>query len=915
MATLGDIVINFRANSQQFAGGINSARGQLGHWDRSSKVTHGRLGRLGAQAGLVESRFAGMSVGGGLAAAALLAVGVAAAKALGEFRGYTAELQRSFAIQDLTTDQQARMSDAARDTAHEVLASNEEMAESFYFLASAGFDAEQQIAALPAVAKFAQAGNFGMALATDLLTDSQSALGLVVDDAVQNLENLKRVSDVLLGGNTLFNASSQQIAESVVGGVGAQARTLGMEVEELVAVLGVYADQGKKAAEGSTLLEIALRDLETKAIKNAQAFKDAEIEVHDSGGEFRLMEDIVSDLEASLSGLSDQARKTKLLELGFSDKSVKSLLLLLGTSSQIREYREALEDVAGTTDRVAAGSMTRLDAAANDTSKAWSDLKFEVGNLVEVFATPALEAFAFGLNLAADATEFFLRPLADLLRELEQMAFVGFDKFLANLELLHDSLAELFNLDTEIFHRNMADLAGVEFVPAGELSVSAMDFSGVQQQLNEIASTREGITDLASWFVAGQQSASDVIAAIRSVHRELDELTLETLLLDFANGRISAEALREQITGLSDTDAAFEFTVDLSKAEQIGGALEHQQQAIVDTVRRQQELNNAFAAGSLTQDEYARASRAVAEARDKATGGSAATAAALQHELELLGLNVIERERMAAMMQKGARVDDANRVAGLRRELAIGGELLAQQKRLAEQQFGADTVGLAERLGFDLEQVGDLAFGDLKSLGLPEGQLQQLQQVLAMQRQLEQNKQQEQQRDRAAQLVEQFETPADSMRSAISELRQLAGLELIDAGTFSRGILAAGDQFLSGLQIKGTPFEADLLALQSQFRLGAIDAGQFEGGLLDLRQKLEAAGDKPDRPKDDNRDRSAAEVRTGEAFSRVLAAMRQPTADPQTKAVEKGNEKLGQLVSKTDDLLRTVEENAGELIA
>lgn len=918
MATLGDIVINLRANSQNFVGGVNRARGSLGGLNKSSGMTGGHLGQLGAQVGLLDGRFAGLATRGNIAAAALVAVGIAAAKSLGEYRGYTDQLQKSFAIQNLTIDQQLRMSDTARATAHDVIASNEEMAESYFFLASAGFDAEQQIAALPAVANFAEAGNFGMALATDLLTDSQSALGLVVDDTAQNLENLKRVSDVLLGGNTLFNASSQQIAESVVGGVGAQARTLGMELEELVAILGVYADQGKKGAEGSTLLEIALRDLETKAIQNGQAFKTAGIQVHDSEGEFRLMEEIVGDLEASLAGLSDQARKTKLLELGFSDKSVKSLLLLLGTSDQIREYREALEDVAGTTDRVAGNMKTRLGDASNETSKAWSDLKFEVGNLLEAFASPALELFAGGLNLTADAAGFLLRPLADAVRWLERMVGIGFDKFLDNLKLLRDSLADLLNLDTEEFRRNVAALAGVEFVPPEQLAVSEMDFSGVQQQLNAIAGTREGITDLASWFAAGQQSASDVITAIQSVHGELDELTLRNLLQDFANGQLSAEQLREQITGFSDTEAAFEFTVDLTAAEKIGNTFDQQENAVQEAVRRQQELNNAFQAGSITAEEYERASRAVAEARDKATGGSAATAAALQQELDLLGLNVIERERMAAMFQKGARVDDANRVAGLRRELAIGQELLDQQKALAEQKFGAETVDLAERIGLDLDQIGDLAAGDLKSLGLPEGQVQQLQQVLEMQRQLEQNnqqqQQQQQQRDRAEQLTEQLATPADSMREAIAELRQLAGLDLIDAGTFERGILAAGDQFLGGLQIKGTPFEDELLELQRQFQFGEIDAGQFEGGLLDLQQKLELQGDKPEKQTEDRRDRSAAELRTGEAFSRVFAAMRR-TTDPQTKAVEKGNEKLGQLVTKTDDLLRTVEENAGELIA
>ena len=64
----------------------------------------------------------------------------------------------------------------------EATASAKEAADAFFFLASAGLDGKQSIAALPIVAQFAQAGAFGLARATDLLTDAQTALGLSVDE-------------------------------------------------------------------------------------------------------------------------------------------------------------------------------------------------------------------------------------------------------------------------------------------------------------------------------------------------------------------------------------------------------------------------------------------------------------------------------------------------------------------------------------------------------------------------------------------------------------------------------------------------------------------------------------------------------------------------------------------------------------
>src|SRR6056297_1120958 len=117
-------------------------------------------------------------------------------------------LNQSIAIMDDVDEaMREKMAKTAREVASEMDVSNKEAAESFYYLASAGLDAEQSIAALGQVAEFATAGQFDMSTATDLLTDAQSALGLTVDDTVQNMENMARVSDVLVKANTLANAS------------------------------------------------------------------------------------------------------------------------------------------------------------------------------------------------------------------------------------------------------------------------------------------------------------------------------------------------------------------------------------------------------------------------------------------------------------------------------------------------------------------------------------------------------------------------------------------------------------------------------------------------------------------------------------------------------------------------------------
>ncbi len=91
---------------------------------------------------------------------------------------------------DLSDAMRRSLEQTAKQVAFQTKFSAKEASEAYFFLASAGLDAAQAIAALPQVAKFAQAGMFDLSLATDLATDAQSALGLSVADAQQNLANL-----------------------------------------------------------------------------------------------------------------------------------------------------------------------------------------------------------------------------------------------------------------------------------------------------------------------------------------------------------------------------------------------------------------------------------------------------------------------------------------------------------------------------------------------------------------------------------------------------------------------------------------------------------------------------------------------------------------------------------------------------
>ena len=211
--------------------------------------------------------------------APIVALGAAVTKVGADFE---AAMTRSTAIMgDLSDEMRKKLSDTAREIGTSTKFSATEAAEAYEFLASAGYDAERSIAALPKVAAFAQAANADLARATTLLADAQSALGLASQDATENMENMARVSDVLVLANTLANATTEQFSEALTNKAAAALRLVNKDIEEGVAVLAALADQGVKGAAAGEQLNIVMRDLQKAAINNKDAFADANITVFD----------------------------------------------------------------------------------------------------------------------------------------------------------------------------------------------------------------------------------------------------------------------------------------------------------------------------------------------------------------------------------------------------------------------------------------------------------------------------------------------------------------------------------------------------------------------------------------------------------------------------------------------------------
>jgi TP901 family phage tail tape measure protein len=383
--------------------GFNKAKAQMNTLGKKTDESGGKLSKFGTVAKI-----------------GAVAVGTVLVKALADatrqFIDFEDKLNQSLAIMQTTEEQQLAMARASRQVAIESRISASESAEAFFFLASAGLDAEQSISALPQVTKFAQAGMFDMALATDLATDSQSALGLTVKDAEQNLTNLTRVTDVLVKANTLANASVQQFAEALTTKSGSALKVTNKSIEEGVAVLSAFADRGVKGAEAGEKLNQLLRDTTRAVGKNSEVFKKFNIDIVDNEGNLKNLADVIDELDGGMKGLSDQQKAVLLDQLGLNRGVADAVKILSGAGDQIREYQDALMGAGGTTQEVADKQVLSLQGQIDILGSKFS----EIGLLIVDKLAPALESTIGFFDKLASGIISVLDPQSDLNKKIEE---------------------------------------------------------------------------------------------------------------------------------------------------------------------------------------------------------------------------------------------------------------------------------------------------------------------------------------------------------------------------------------------------------------------------------------------------------------------------------------------------------------
>lgn len=314
---------------------------------------------------------------------------------------------------------------AAKEAGATTQFSATESAEALNYLALAGYDAEGAVKMLPKVLNLAAAGGMDLARASDMVTDSMSALGIETKDADKFIDQMAKTSQK-------SNTSVAQLGEAILT-VGGTAKVLKGGTAELNAQLGILADNGVKGAEGGTALRNIILSLSSPTDKAAKLMNKLGLEVFDASGKMRATNDIFNDLNRILGTMTEQKRTQVLSEL-FNKVDLKSANALLANSGE--RFNELSKQILNSED----AALNMAETMNSNLNGAITTLKSGLEGLAITIYDSFKEPLTNGVEVVTKGISVLNKMLGIFIGHMKNGNVVG--------DALYNTVIELFGEET-----------------------------------------------------------------------------------------------------------------------------------------------------------------------------------------------------------------------------------------------------------------------------------------------------------------------------------------------------------------------------------------------------------------------------------------------------------------------------------
>ena len=340
MADNKNIVVRLMADTSQYEASLAKAC-------KSTEELAGGLEKSGSKTGIVTK---------GLTAAglAVAAFGVASIKMAADFDEQMSTVQ---ANSGATSAQLGQLREAALQAGASTVYTASESAGAINDLAKAGMSVSDILSGgLTASLNLAAAGQMNVGDAAEYMSQALTMFHLSGKDAASTADALAAGADKAVGNVSDFG--------DALNNCGVMANSFGMNLQETVGVLGLFAQNGIVGAEAGTQLNSMLMRLAHPAADAESTMKELGISTHDASGKFVGMSNLAGQLHDKLGSLTDQQRQEAEATI-FGSYAIKGAGIIMDAGkSGVDKWTKAVSD-----------SGFAAQQASNKTNNLKGDLK------------------------------------------------------------------------------------------------------------------------------------------------------------------------------------------------------------------------------------------------------------------------------------------------------------------------------------------------------------------------------------------------------------------------------------------------------------------------------------------------------------------------------------------------------------
>lgn len=380
----------------------------------SKRTNQSFLSSVNKMDAFVDKTFSFMAKGAAAASAGITGALAASTAAGASFESQMSTVQ---AISQASESEMARLKALAKQMGIETKFSATEAGQGLEYMAMAGWDVDSMLAGLPGIMNLAAASEEDLGQVSDIVTDAMTAFNL---EASRSAE----FADVLAQASARSNTDVAMMGQTFKY-VAPVAGALGFSIQDTATAIGLMANAGIKGEQAGTSLRAIFSRIVKPTAEVASAMERIRLSVTNSDGSMRSLDEILRDLRAGFSGLSESERASTAASLA-SQEAMSGMLALVNASDEdyeklsdsIYHAKGAAEEMAGVRMDNLKGDVTLLKSSAEGAGIA----------IYEGLSEPFREGVQTGTEWLNSFTESVEENLPTIRREVKSAgsALMGF---------------------------------------------------------------------------------------------------------------------------------------------------------------------------------------------------------------------------------------------------------------------------------------------------------------------------------------------------------------------------------------------------------------------------------------------------------------------------------------------------------